>query len=165
MSLQKSEPIINYKYKNQKYNMPYFPFYQYLPAIAQMETRVITLPASNNEFGLPKSEYAFVESFCDECDCRRVFLNVIKKDVREPVAVIAWGWESEQFYIKWFGSNDKKAISEMMGSTLSMLSKQSSIAPQVLELFNKVLLKDNAYTLRIKKHYDLFRNVLKKKHK
>ncbi|MDQ6814670.1 MAG: hypothetical protein M3040_13095 [Bacteroidota bacterium] len=142
--------------------MPYVPFYQYLPAIAQMETRVITLPSSKNEFGLPAGEYAFVELFCDECDCRRVFFNVINRDFTEPVAVITWGWESKQFYIKWFRSNDKDAIEQMMGSGLSMLSKQSAIAPKVLGMFNKVLLKDNAYTVRVKRHYDLFRNMLKK---
>ncbi len=145
--------------------MPYVPFYQYLPAIAQMETRVITLPSSKNEFGLPAGEYAFIESFCDECDCRRVFLLVAKSGIREPIAVITWGWESEQFYIKWFGTNDKDAIREMMGSNLNMASKQSSFAPQVLEMFNRVLLKDKVYTLRIKKHYELFRDVLKKKKK
>ncbi len=142
--------------------MPYVPFYQYLPAIAQIETRVITLPSSKNEFGLPAGEYAFIESFCDECDCRRVFLLVVKSGIREPIAVISWGWENEQFYIKWFGSNDEDVIHEMMGSNLNMASQQSSLAPKVLEMFNRILLKDNAYTSRIKKHYKLFRNVLKK---
>lgn len=142
--------------------MPYVPFFEYLPAIAQMETRVITLVSSINEFGLPAGEYAFVEAFCDECDCRRVFFNVIKKDVREPVAIITWGWESKQFYIKWFGGNDKDIIKEMMGSRLNMWSVQSDIAPKVLEMCRRLLLNDNAYTTRIKKHYDLFRNVLKK---
>ncbi|MEJ7678361.1 MAG: hypothetical protein WKG06_10980 [Segetibacter sp.] len=145
--------------------MPYVPFYQYLPAIAQMETRVIILPSSINEFGLPAGEYAFVESFCNECDCRRVFFNVINRDFKEPVAVITWGWESKQFYIKWFGSNDEDAIKEMMGSSLSLMSKQSAISPKVLNLFNTLLLKNNDYTSRIKKHYDLFRNILKKLNK
>jgi hypothetical protein len=142
--------------------MPYVPFYQYLPALAEMETRVITLPSSKNEFGLPAGEYAFVELFCNECDCRRVFFNVINRDFKEPVAVITWGWETKQFYIKWFGSNDEDAIREMMGSSLSMMSKQSGISPKVLNLFNTLLLKNNDYTSRVKKHYDLFRNVLKK---
>ena len=142
--------------------MPYVPFYQYLPAIAQMETRVITLPSARNEFGLPAGEYAFVESFCDECDCRRVFFNVINRDFKEPVAVITWGWENKNFYIKWFGSDDEDAIREMMGSSLSMMSKQSAISLKVLEMFNKLLVTNNAYTSRVKKHYDLFRNALKK---
>jgi hypothetical protein len=143
--------------------MPYVPFYQYCPAIAKMETRVITLLSSNNEFELPAGEYAFVESFCNECDCRRVFLLVANSGIREPIAVISWGWESKKFYKKWYGSNNKYIIKEMMGSNLNMASKQSSFAPRVLEMFNLVLLKDNAYTSRIKKHYELFRNVLKKK--
>ncbi len=143
--------------------MPYIPFFEYLPAIAQMETRVITLPSAKNEFGLPAGEYAFIESFCDECDCRRAFLLVAKSGIREPIAVLTWGWESEKFYKKWYRSNDNDIISEMMGSNLNMASKQSQFAPQVLEMFNRVLLKDDVYTSRIKKHYELFRNVLKKK--
>ena len=51
----------------------------------------------------------------------------------------------------------------MMGSKLNMGSKQSSLAPKALEMFNRVLLKDNAYTSRIKKHYELFRNVSEEK--
>ena len=142
--------------------MPYVPFYQYLPVIAQKETRVITLPSAKNEFGLPEGEYAFVESFCDECDCRRVFFNVIKSDIKEPVAVISWGWESEQFYIKWFGSNDKDAIREMMGCSLATFQRQSDISSKVFNMFNRILFKDKAYTERVKKHYDLFRLVVKR---
>ncbi len=145
--------------------MPYVPFYQYLPAVAEMETRVITLTTSVNEFGLPAGQYAFVESFCNECDCRRVFLNVINPNFKEPVAVITWGWETKQFYLKWFGSNDEDAIKEMMGSSLSIMSKQSAISLKVFNMCNHLLLKNNDYTLRVKKHYDLFRKELKKNHK
>lgn len=143
--------------------MPYVPFYQYLPAIARTETRVITLLSSNNEFELPAGEYAFVEMFCDECDCRRVFFTVMSKRSKEPVAVISWGWESKQFYIKWFGSYDEVAINEMMGSSLNTFSEQSPIAPKVLHMFNTLLLNDKTYISGIKKHYDLFRNELERK--
>jgi len=142
--------------------MPYVPFFHYLPAIAKLETRVLTLPSSKNKFGLPMGEYAFLEFFCDECDCRRVFFNVIKSGISEPVAVISWGWETEKFYINWFGRNDKVAVKEMMGSRLNLWSKQSAIADSVLELFNSELLNNESYTLRVKKHYNLFRNVLKR---
>jgi len=91
--------------------MPYVPFYELLPTIAQMETRVITL-MSKNEFDLPAGEYAFIESYCDECDCRRVFFHVIRNGVKDPVSIISWGWETEQFYIKWYGVNDQEIIQE-----------------------------------------------------
>lgn len=143
--------------------MPYAPLFVYVPAIAEKETRVITLLSSANEFNLPKGEYAFVELFCDECDCRRAFFQVITQHTKGSVATISWGWETEQFYIKWYGENDKEAIKEMMGSSLAMLASQSAFAPNVLAMFNKLLLKDNNYTARVKAHYDLFRKALKKK--
>lgn len=145
--------------------MPYVPFYELLPAIAGVETRVITLMSSKNEFNLPVGEYAFVEAYCDECDCRRVFLNVIKKGIKEPVSIISWGWENEQFYTKWYGKYEKDVIEEMMGSALPMMSPQSVYSPKLLKMFDQLLLKDAVYTARIKKHYDLFRRELKKKQK
>lgn len=145
--------------------MPYIPFYELLPAIAGMETRVITLMSSKNEFNLPAGEYAFVEAYCDECDCRRVFLNVIKKGIKEPVAIISWGWENEQFYTKWYGKYEKDIIDELMGSALPAMTRQSDYSPKLLKMFDQLLLKDTVYTARIKKHYDLFRRELKKKQK
>ena len=142
--------------------MPYIPFYELLPAIAKMETRVITLLSSSNEFDLPEGEYAFVELYCNECDCRRVFLSVMKEGVQEPVAIISWGWETEQFYIEWYGKYDSDIIKEMKGSTLLMTARQSVISKNVLRMFNHVLLNDSFYTSRIKKHYDFFRKELNK---
>ena len=143
--------------------MPYIPLYEILPSVAITETRVITLMSSENEFHLPSGEYGFVESFCDECDCRRAFFLVIKTGIAEPVAVITWGWESRNFYIKWFGSNEKDTIDQMIGCSLNWASKQSQIANQVLEMFKKMLLNDAAYISRVKRHYELFRKEILKK--
>lgn len=138
--------------------MPYTNFYELCPQISEKETRVITLLDVNNEFKLPLDEYTFVEMFCDECDCRRAMIVVLKG--ADLVAVIAWGWESYSFYKKWYGFDDKAMINEMMGVELNMMSPQSKIAPQVLEMFKKVLFTDKIYTERVKRHYQQFRAVL-----
>ena len=70
--------------------MPYIPFEKYCSEIARMETRTITLLSDDNEFGLPSGTYGFVEMFCDECDCRRVFFLVVKEGIEKPVAVICY---------------------------------------------------------------------------
>jgi len=57
--------------------MPYIPLHNISPRTAEKETRVISLQKNDNEFHLPQGDYVFIELFCDECDCRRVFLQVI----------------------------------------------------------------------------------------
>ena len=82
--------------------MPFTPFYNKFPEIAEEETRSITIfndpKFSNDSFGL-------VESYCDEigCDCRRVFLNVYSEKQNKMLAVITFGWENEKFYSNWLG--------------------------------------------------------------
>jgi len=50
--------------------MPYIPFQELCPETAIEETRVISLFQVENEFNLPTGHYAFVELFCNECDCK-----------------------------------------------------------------------------------------------
>jgi hypothetical protein len=80
--------------------MPYLPFYNICPKTAEKETRAITILQSDNEFGLPKGDYAFIELFCDECDCRRVIFQVFLN--QKIVANISFGWEKLVFYKKAF---------------------------------------------------------------
>jgi hypothetical protein len=63
------------------------PFYSRLPELAAHETRgVVILPG---QLGVPVGHYAFVEFYCEEedCDCRRVLLQVWKSD--RPGVVLA----------------------------------------------------------------------------
>ena len=50
--------------------------------------------------GLPADAYGMLEMYCNEpgCDCRRVFFMVVAKRYREPLAYVAYGWESRKFY-------------------------------------------------------------------
>jgi hypothetical protein len=62
--------------------MPYAPFQERFPKIADKETRAMTI-LNNPE--LPSDTYGLIEAYCDEldCDCRRVFLNVISTNQKK----------------------------------------------------------------------------------
>jgi len=111
--------------------MPYVPYFEYCPETAEKETRCISLLLGNNEYGLPTGNYYFTENFCDECDCRRVFFNVF--DEKKMVAVIYWGWESLDFYRKWYGFNDRELIRQLPGPALNEMSVQTRLAPGALK--------------------------------
>ena len=78
--------------------MPYVGFYEYFPEIAKRETHSITI-LEKSDTGLPAGEYGFLELYCNErkCDCRRVFFYVVTPSRTQPLAVIAYGWESKEF--------------------------------------------------------------------
>jgi|AntRauTorcE11898_2_1112593.scaffolds.fasta_scaffold03083_6 hypothetical protein len=139
--------------------MPYVPLYNICPGIAEKETRVISIQQNDNEFHLPQGDYVFIELFCDECDCRRVFLQVFMN--QKAVATIAYGWEKLSYYKKEFRGFNEKDIKELKGPALDSFQYQSDISDRVLKMFNKILLSDIEYLDRIKKHYDQFKKTLK----
>jgi hypothetical protein len=138
--------------------MAYAPFHEKFPDIAQKETRTLTvldLP------GLPPGEYGFVEAYCDEpgCDCRRVFFNVVEWRTQKTKAMIAYGWESRAFYVRWFGKDDPAIIRELQGPVLNSASAQSPVAPALLKQLGMIL-KDRQYVERLKRHYAMYRAVI-----
>jgi hypothetical protein len=140
--------------------MPYQLLYERLPALAEAETRTITLLEDNEELGLPAGEYAFCEMFCNEpgCDCRRVFFTVTSSRSTEIEAVIAYGWESADFYRKWFKSGwTPDDIKLLRGPCLNIGSPESCHSDALLKLFIRVLLPQQAYIDRVKRHYRQFR--------
>ena len=143
--------------------MPYVLFDKFYPEIAERETRKITV-FRGNQWGLPAGDYGFVEMFCDEpdCDCRRVFFSVVSSrgNKTKVEAVVTYGWSRANFYSKWWGDNDPKIIAELQGPGLNVGSPQSPLAPALLKLAKEVLLQDDAYVERIKRHYRLFREKL-----
>ncbi|GEM_PF-283311 len=144
--------------------MFYAPFHEYFPQMAEKETRSITVP-EHSVFNLPAGEYGFLEMFCNEpgCDCRRVFFSVLSSFREKTEAVIAWGWESGEFYANWLGDDDPRSIADLKGPALNLGSPQSRLAPAILELVKNVLLADQAYVERVKKHYRMFRDKIDKK--
>jgi hypothetical protein len=141
--------------------MSYILFHNYFPELAERETRSLTvLPGSN--LGLPPGEYGFLEMYCDEpgCDCRRVFLHVVCSFRKDAQAVVAWGWEDLDFYLRWFKYGDLADAAELKGPELNALSPATELAPALLELVRNVLLKDPEYVERIKRHYQMFREEI-----
>lgn len=112
-----------------------------------------------NDYDLPAGNYSFLEMYCNEpdCDCRRVFFCVVSEKVKRIEAYITYGWESPRYYRKWLGYDDPFAISDLKGPALNVGSPQSRLAPALLNLFRDILLRDEAYIERIKRHYLMFR--------
>jgi hypothetical protein len=75
------------------------------------------------------------------------------------VAVIAYGWEDRDFYVKWFGEDNPTIIDELKGPTLNKGSPQSELAPALLEHV-KTVLADEEYVERIQRHYRLFKDSI-----
>jgi len=143
--------------------MPYEPFYERFKEIAMKETRSITI---RNNPDLPDDEVGFLELYCNDenCDCRRVFFNVVSRKRGKDVAVIAYGWEDSGFYARWYRQNDPQIIREMQGPILNPGSSQSELAPALLKLVRDILLKDPAYIERLKRHYWMFKEKVDPKH-
>lgn len=133
------------------------PFYSRFPEQAWRETRVIKVPASQN--GLPADSYGFIESYCNEpdCDCRRVLLQV-RPESRpgDILATINFGWETVEFYTDWM-HGDAEAAHDIAEASLDPVNSQSELAPELLRLFRQLLLTDEAYVARLRRHYELFK--------
>src|SRR5688572_12811586 len=132
------------------------PFHSVLPELAQREVRCIhlqTVPGVASTSGLPAGEYAFLEFYCDdlECDCRRVFIQVIGRLQQDKVlASINYGWDKASFYRKrmpW----DPNAPRQIVRGSLDPMNEQSEHSEELLELFRLHVL-DEPYRLRLRTH-------------
>ena len=143
--------------------MPYVPFHEYFPEIAEREIRSFTVLEDSAD--LPAGSYGLVELYCDEpgCDCRRVIFTVISSAAGNTEAVISYGWESLEFYAEWSSIPDPKTIKEMVGVALNPLAPQSDLAPAILEMVRDVVLQDEAYVERLKSHYRMFKERIDSK--
>jgi hypothetical protein len=140
--------------------MPFELFHSRFAELAEAETRTITVLENSDISGdLPPAAYSFLEMFCNEpgCDCRRVFFTVTSSRTRDTVAVIGYGWESARFYRNWFKQANDEDIAELQGPALNTISPQSKHADAILRLFIDVLLPQNTYIERVKRHYKQFR--------
>ena len=144
--------------------MAYVPFHDYFPKLAERETRAIHLFEGGPFPAIPRGEYGLLEAFCDDpdCDCRRVMWSVASSREQGIVAVIAYGWESRQFYQEWYGSNNASVIAEMCGPVLNLASLQAAFAPAILDMITQIVLPDKKYLERVKRHYALFRGKIGK---
>lgn len=132
--------------------------YEAFPEIAQRETRSITvLPRSDAP--VPPGEYGFLELYCEEagCDCRRVMFVVVKPGGTESLATIGWGWEDPAFYEQWCGESDPAYVTALKGPALNLGSPECAFANGLLDLVRYVLLRDEDYVKRVKRHYAMMR--------
>ncbi len=143
------------------------PFHTLCPEIAQREVRCIhVLVASGavSHGGLSAGEYAYVEFYCDDldCDCRRVFLEVIARHQQDKVlASINYGWEKQSFYRKrlpW----PPDAARDIVRGALDPLNQQSEASEELLRIFQRQVL-DEKYRLRLRRHHQLFREELRRR--
>jgi hypothetical protein len=138
--------------------MPYVLFHEYFPDIAERETRTVTvLPSTASD--LPAGDYGLLEMFCNEagCDCRRVMFYVVSSVKGDLEAVVAYGWEHRDFYARWSGENDPAMIDELKGPVLNLGSPQSTLGSAILEMIATMVLPDQRYVDRVKRHYAKFR--------
>ena len=140
------------------------PFHSRFPELAQKETRSLTVFKHDT---LPADEYALLEFYCEgpDCDCRRVMLYVVSRRRQQPLAVIAYGWEDRVFYRRWLGDDDPDNLAALQGPTLNRMSRQSPLAPALLEFVTEMVLSDEAYVARLARHYRLFKKALRKERK
>jgi hypothetical protein len=143
--------------------MSYEPFYERFGELAWKETRSLTV---FDDPRLAGDEFGFIELYCNDesCDCRRVMFDVVSRERRKSVAIIAYGWESQEFYAKWFRQNDPEIILQMQGPILNPGSNQSELAPALLKKVREVLLTDPAYIARLKRHYQMFKEKMDPNH-
>lgn len=143
--------------------MSYEPFYERFGDLAWKETRSMKFLKDPRLAG---DEFGFLELYCNDknCDCRRVMFNVVSRKSQKTVAVIAYGWESREFYAKWYRQNNPEIIREMQGPVLNSASHQSELAPALLEKVRDVLLTDPEYIARLKRHYQMFKEKVDPKH-
>jgi hypothetical protein len=140
------------------------PFHSLFSDLAQREVRCVHIgpaPGAAPDLGLPADEYVYMEFYCDDlnCDCRRVFIQVISRGQPGKVfASIGYGWEKQSFYRKRMPWAPDKARGTVRGE-LDPLNEQSEFANAFLDLFQHVVL-DEPYRLRLRRHYRLFRDEL-----
>ena len=138
--------------------MPMVPFHELFEDVARRETRFITILADDEP--VPRGEYGLFESYCDEpgCDCRRVFINVVRAGTKGFLATIGFGWEGKAFYRDWMKAPVGDEVTDALsGAQLEPMQRQSDIAPALFKLVKELVLSDQAYVERIKRHYRMFR--------
>ena len=144
--------------------MQFIPLFQKCPEVADSETRSIFL-FNEHEYGIPKGQYAYIENYCNDskCDCRKVMINVVRIDGEnsEIIATIGFGWEGVEYYTKWLHGNSEVA-KEMVGASIELGAPQSQYSKACLAMVKNHCLNDAVFSNRLKQHYQLFKQAIKK---
>ncbi len=137
-------------------------FARQFPDLAARETRTLVILDPDKD--VEPGQYGFLELYCVDrkCDCRRALIEV--RPAAEPervLALINFGWESEDFYARWM-RGDRESAREIAGASLDFLHPQSRYAPYFLNLFQTLLVPDRSYVERLARHYAMFKAVVRK---
>ncbi len=122
-------------------------FHDILPDIAEREIRSLRTPGNER---LPAGEYALQEFFCPKagCDCRRVSLQILRRGVPQPEAMISHA----------FVGGDLDATGAR--TYLDPLHRQAPHAPALLDLVEELLEHDVAWAQRLERHYALAKQAV-----
>lgn len=136
-------------------------FASMFPEVGDKETRVIHIIGP--ETGIPPGTYPILEFYCvdDNCDCRQVYLRVMKdgvSDIDNCEADISFGWEPRSFYVKWFGKEDV-SLDDFKGPSLNKLVKQGAYKAHWLKLIRNLLKTDKRYAKRLEAHYKMTKQM------
>lgn len=139
----------------------FLSFMDYFPELFDRETRKIML--IQDTFGLLQGSYVLLENYCsdNDCDCRKVMINVVSMDNNIPMILgtVGFGWENVQHYTHWL-DGDTDTASKMVGAYLERGGIQTEYSQGCLEMV-KNSLRDEKYIDLIKKHYVSFKKLLK----
>ncbi|EQD34178.1 hypothetical protein B2A_12774 [mine drainage metagenome] len=98
-----------------------------------------------------------------ECDCRRVFLNVVHEN--SILATIGFGWENLAFYKNWFGTDNifasRDIISEIKGPVLEAGGYQTRYSKALLDLFRRQVMDEPMFINKLKMHYKMFKDAFR----
>ena len=120
--------------------------------------RVRTLTLAHHGV-LPDGDYAMVETYCTDlgCDCRKTMILV--HHGRRHVSTINFGWESQEFYARWYGAPlDDRTLAEMKGPSID-LSSPDLVPPGAMLAFFSALL-DAPFLEHLRSQYTRFRAAL-----
>ncbi|MEK7066462.1 MAG: hypothetical protein AAB965_02755 [Patescibacteria group bacterium] len=137
----------------------FVPFSSLISEDVALKTRKVSL--LQNMFGLSKGSYLLVENYCvdEDCDCRKVMINVVDMDKNIILGTIGFGWELPKYYIEWM-YGDEKAGKALAGAYIELGGIQNGLENECLELV-KNSLHDSNYIELIKGRYKIFKNLIR----
>jgi hypothetical protein len=122
-------------------------------------TARVRMPTIAHHPELPDGTYAMVDTYCTDpgCDCRKTMI-LVHLDHRH-VSTINFGWESPDFYARWYGAPlDDRTLAELQGPCID-LNSPDLVPPGAMLAFFSALL-DAHYLEHLRSQYTRFRAAL-----